>query len=299
MTQTKGTLLGLAAIGLWSTAPSLIRLFSESAGAVVGAAMIYTLASVMLVALRGWTPLRQYPRRYLLIGGTLFAAYEVALSLALGYAQDRTQAIEVGLLNYLWPCLTVALMVLSGRQRANVWLAPGLLLSLLGVGWILGGGDDWSPAHIVANAARNPVSYALAAGGALLWAAYCCAAKPLSQGTDAIVPFFVLTSLVLWLKFALSGAPLVAAPAGAAVSLWAAAGLLCAAAAVMALGYASWNRALAHGNLALLAAVSYAAPVLSSAFSAAILRTALTATFWQGACMVTAGSLCCWWATRK
>ncbi|WP_229263148.1 hypothetical protein [Duganella dendranthematis] len=45
MTQTKGTLLGLAAIGLWSTAPSLIRLFSETAGAVAGAAMIYTLAS--------------------------------------------------------------------------------------------------------------------------------------------------------------------------------------------------------------------------------------------------------------
>ncbi len=300
MTQTKGTLLGLAAIGLWSTAPSLIRLFSESAGTVTGAAMIYTLASIMLVALRGWTPLRQYPRRYLLIGGTLFAAYEVALSLALGLAQDRTQAIEVGLLNYLWPCLTVALMLLSGRQRATIWLAPGLLLSLLGVAWILGGGEGWSPAHIVANAARNPVSYGLAAGGALLWATYCCAARPLSQGTDAIVPFFLLTSIVLWMKLAVSGALLPAAvPAGAEASLWPAAGLLCAASAVMALGYASWNGALAHGNLALLAAVSYAAPVLSSAFSAAILRTALTATFWQGAGMVTAGSLCCWWATRK
>jgi drug/metabolite transporter (DMT)-like permease len=322
MTQTKGTLLGLVAIGLWSTAPSLIRMFSETAGAVAGAAMIYTLASVMLVALRGWTPLRQYPRRYLLIGGALFAGYEVALALALGYAQDRTQAIEVGLLNYLWPCLTVALMVLSGRQRATVWLAPGLLLSLLGVAWILSGGEGLSLAHIVANAARNPVSYGLAAGGAVLWAAYCCAAKPLSRGTDAIVPFFVLTSVVLWVKFALSGAPLTAlseahAAAAARVgilgggatgvlgslgglaSLWPAAVLLCAAAAVMALGYASWNRALTHGNLALLAAVSYAAPVLSSAFSAAILRTALTASFWQGAALVTAGSLCCWWATRK
>ena len=192
-------------------------------------------------------------------------------------------------------------MVLTGRQRATVWLAPGLLLSLLGVAWILGGGDGWSPAHIVANAACNPLSYGLAAGGALLWATYCCAAKPLSQGTDAIVPFFVLTSVVLWLKFALGDAHAAASivAAGAAVSPWSAVGLLCSAAAVMALGYASWNRALAHGNLALLAAVSYAAPVLSSAFSAVILRTALNATFWQGAALVTAGSLCCWWATRK
>jgi drug/metabolite transporter (DMT)-like permease len=303
MTQTKGTLLGLVAIGLWSTAPSLLRLFSEAAGAVAGAAMVYTLASAMLVALRGWTPLRHYPLRYLLIGGALFAAYEVALSLALGFAQNRTQAIEVGLLNYLWPCLTVALMVLSGRQRATLWLAPGLLLSLLGVAWIMAGGDGWSPAHLADNAARNLISYGLAVGGALLWAVYCCVARPLSQGTDAIVPFFVLTSIVLWLKLALSGMPAAeinaAAQAGGPMHLWPAAGLLCAAAAVMALGYASWNRALAHGNVALLAAVSYAAPVLSSAFSAAILRTALTATFWQGAAMVTAGSLCCWWATRK
>lgn len=297
MTPTKGTGLGLAAIGLWSTAPSLLRLFSETAGAEAGAAMIYTLASLLLLALRGWTPLRRYPRRYLLIGGALFAGYEVALALALGYAQDRTQAIEVGLLNYLWPCLTVALMVLGGRQRATLWLAPGLLLSLLGVAWILSGGEGLSLAHMVANAARNPGSYGLAAGGALLWAVYCCAAKPLSQGTDAIVPFFVLTSVVLWLKFLTAAHDVTGSPSPA--PLWPAAGLLCAAAAVMALGYASWNRALAHGNLALLAAVSYAAPVLSSAFSAAILRTALTASFWQGAALVTAGSLCCWWATRK
>jgi drug/metabolite transporter (DMT)-like permease len=293
MTQTRGTLLGLAAILLWSTAPSLIRLFSERAGAVAGAAMIYTLASLMLVLLRGWTPLRRYPRRYLLIGGALFAGYEVALALALGFAQDRTQAIEVGLINYLWPCLTVALMVLGGRQRANLWLAPGLLLSLLGVAWILGGGESWSAAHLAANAAHNPLSYGLALAGAVLWAVYCTAAKPLAQGTDAIVPFFVLTSVVLWLKLALGSAALPAVGGGGTVLA-----LLCGA-AVMALGYASWNRALAHGNLALLAAVSYAAPVLSSAFSAAILRTALPASFWQGAAMVTAGSMCCWWATRR
>ncbi|NYE60245.1 drug/metabolite transporter (DMT)-like permease [Duganella sp. 1224] len=298
MTQTRGTLFGLAAIGLWSAAPSLIRLCSEAVGAVTGAALIYTLASVMLVALRGWTPLRQYPRRYLLIGGALFAGYEVALALALGLARDRTQAIEVALLNYLWPCLTVLLMVLSGRQRATPWLAPGLLLSLLGVAWILNGGDGWSLAHMAANAARNPWSYGLAAGGALLWSVYCCAAKPLAQGTDAIVPFFVLTSIALWVKYALGGAALTATVASVP-SAWAAAGLLGAAAAVMALGYASWNRALAHGNLALLAAISYASPVLSAACSAAMLRATLSAAFWQGAAMVTAGSLCCWWATRK
>ena len=173
--------------------------------------------------------------------------------MALGFAQDRIQAIEVGLLNYLWPCLTVAMMVLSSRQRANLWLAPGLLLSLLGVACILGGGEGWSPAHIAANAAHNPLSYGLALFGAVLWAVYCTAAKPLARGMDAIVPFFVLTSVVFWLKFALSGGALPAmGGAGAVVSVQ--------------------RRHPAHR---------------------------LAASFWQGAAMVTAGSLCCWWATRR
>ncbi|MNR60572.1 Aromatic amino acid exporter YddG [compost metagenome] len=67
----------------------------------------------------------------------------------------------------------------------------------------------------------------------------------------------------------------------------------------MAGGYALWNVGILRGNLTLLATASYSAPVLSSAFATVWLGAHLNAQFWQGAVLVTAGSLVCWQATRE
>ena len=64
-------------------------------------------------------------------------------------------------------------------------------------------------------------------------------------------------------------------------------------------GYAAWNTGILHGHVAVLAAASYFTPVLSSALAAALLSAPLSFSFWQGAFMVCAGSLLCWWATRR
>lgn len=52
------------------------------------------------------------------MGSGLFVAYEVCLSLALGFASSRNQAIELGVVNYLWPCLTVLLAIVMNGQKA-------------------------------------------------------------------------------------------------------------------------------------------------------------------------------------
>ncbi|UVJ46379.1 hypothetical protein NVV94_13125 [Pseudomonas sp. LS1212] len=116
--------------------------------------------------------------------------------------------------------------------------------------------------------------------------------KPLSKGTDATVLFFVATSVALWVKYFLSDYSLANVQPIAALEL-------VVAATLMALGYIGWNRGLLTGNLLFLAAVSYSAPVLSSLMSIIILSTGLQIYFWQGAALVTFGSLCCWWATRR
>lgn len=74
--------------------------------------------------------------------------------------------------------------------------------------------------------------------------------------------------------------------------------LLVLAASAMGFGYAAWNVGILRGNVTILAGASYFIPVLSAATAAAVLRTPLAPAFWQGACMVTGGSLLCWWATR-
>jgi drug/metabolite transporter (DMT)-like permease len=87
---------------------------------------------------RRFPNLRQIPRRYLLAGSVLFVSYEICLALSLGYAASRQQAIEVGMVNYLWPSLTILFAILFNGQKSSWLVIPGLLLALLGVGWVLG-----------------------------------------------------------------------------------------------------------------------------------------------------------------
>jgi len=101
-----------------------------------------------------------------------------------------------------------------------------------------------------------------------------------------------MTAGVLWLKYAASSEVIPAFTLNSSAQL-------VAAGVAMAGGYALWNLGILRGNLTLLATASYSAPVLSSAFAALWLGAHLTAQFWQGAVLVTAGSLMCWQATRQ
>ncbi|HGO4159206.1 TPA: aromatic amino acid DMT transporter YddG [Serratia marcescens] len=289
--RTRGTLFGLLAIMLWSSVVGLIRSVSEGLGPIGGAAMIYSVSAVFLLVALGVPKWRSFPRPYLIVGSLLFVSYEICLSLSLGYANTRLQAIEVGMINYLWPCFTVLMALAINGQKAKWWLLPGLLLSLFGIGWIMSGEGGWSPAQMLANVRSNPLSYALAFSGAVIWALYCNLTKKIARGSNGVVLFIALTALALWLKYAFSAESGMQFSAGVTVTL------LCAGVA-MGAGYAAWNVGILHGNMTLLATVSYFTPVLSAVFAALVLHTSLTASFWQGVAMVTLGSLICWRATR-
>lgn len=287
----KATLLGLLAILLWSSVVGLIRSVSEGLGPIGGAAMIYSVSAIFLLLVLRLPNLRHFPRAYLILGSLLFVSYEICLSLSLGYANTRLQAIEVGMINYLWPCFTVLMALVFNGQKAKWWLVPGLLLSLFGIGWIMSGEGGWSPTQMLDNVRSNPLSYSLAFGGAVIWALYCNLTKKIAQGQNGVVLFITLTAIALWLKYAFS------TESGMQFTLPVTLTLLCAGIA-MGAGYAAWNVGILHGNMTLLATVSYFTPVLSAVFAALVLDTALTANFWQGVVMVTLGSLVCWRATR-
>ncbi|WP_459668543.1 aromatic amino acid DMT transporter YddG, partial [Achromobacter xylosoxidans] len=256
-----------------------------------GAALIYTVGSVFLVLLLGFPRLRSFPRSYLVSGSILFVAYEICLSLSLGFAANRGQAIELGIVNYLWPCFTVILAILINGQRASAWVVPGIALSLCGIVWVVGGDGGISWDRLVANISSNPLSYGLAFSGAIIWAVYCNVTKRYADGKNGVALFFMLTAIVLWIKYGMSAEPALAFGGGATLEL-------CVTAGAMAAGYALWNLGILNGNLTLLATASYFTPVLSTFFAAIWLSTRLTLTFWQGVAMVTAGSLICWAATR-
>ncbi|WES70447.1 aromatic amino acid DMT transporter YddG [Superficieibacter sp. HKU1] len=292
MTKQRATLIGLMAIILWSTMVGLIRGVSEGLGPVGGAAMIYSLSGLLLLVTVGFPDIRRFPRRYLIAGSVLFVCYEICLALSLGYAATRHQAIEAGMVNYLWPGLTILFAILFNGQRTNGWIIPGLLLCIIGVGWVLGGDNGFSIDDIVSNVKSSPLSYILAFCGAIIWAAYCTVTRKYARGNNGITLFILLTAVTLWLKYVLSEQPPM-------LFSWPVTLRLGLVALALGFGYAAWNVGILHGNVTILATASYFTPVLSSALAALLLNASLSWAFWQGACMVCAGSLLSWYATRQ
>ncbi|WP_350262086.1 aromatic amino acid DMT transporter YddG (plasmid) [Pantoea sp. BJ2] len=291
MPQKKATLIGMLAILLWSAIVGLIKNVSEGFGAVGGAALIYSASAILLIFTVGLPKLRTFPRSYLIIGSVLFVCYELCLSLSLGFTHSGRQAIEVGMVNYLWPSLTIVFAVIVNRQKTHPLIIPGLLLAVAGICRVLGGDQGFSFSEITHNVMDNPLSYGLALSGAVIWAVYCVVTKKIADGNNGITLFFILTALTLWLKFLLSPQPPFVLSPEVCISL-------ALAAMAMGFGYAAWNVGILHGNVTILAAASYFIPIISSILAAFILRSHLTVAFWQGTAMVSLGSLMCWWSTR-
>lgn len=288
----KYTLAGCLAILMWSTIVAFIRNVAEQLGPVGGAAMIYTVSTVLLAIFIGLPRPGRFSPKYLLVGGALFVSYEMCLALALGMANDRHQTVEMGVINYLWPCLTVLLAVMVSKKRVSLLLYPALALAFLGVAWTVSGDEGLSLNQIAANVATNPVSYTLAFVGAFIWAVYCNVTKRLANGENAITWFFMATALALWAKYFMSDEPAMVWSMGAVTDLL-------FAAVAMGAGYALWNIGIIGGNMMLLATLSYFTPIFSTFFAAVLLDIELTTAFWQGVVMVTLASLACWWLTRK
>nr|WP_199013874.1 aromatic amino acid DMT transporter YddG [Shimwellia pseudoproteus] len=290
-TTSRATLAGLLAVLLWSTSVGLLRSISEAFGPTGGAALVYSVSAVLLCLSRGIPRPGRLPRRYLIVGGILFVGYEISLALAIGLAHSRSQSLELGMINYLWPGLTILLALVINQQRSSLWLWPGLALSVLGVFQVMRGGSPWSFSALWHNMQDNPLAYGLAFSAALVWALYCNLTHRWSNGENGVSLFFCATALVLWGKYLFTAQPPLHFSPGPTLEL-------AFMGASTALAYSAWNHGIQHGNMAVLAAASYFTPVLSALLASLWLGLSPGWPFWQGVAMVVGGSLLCSYATR-
>lgn len=292
-TAKRATLIGLLAILLWSTSVGLLRSIAEQFGAPGGAALIYTLSALFLCLAQGLPRISEMSPRYLLICGALFVSYEICLALSIGMADNRAQSLELGMINYLWPSLTILFARLINHQRSTLLLWPGLLLALTGVMQVLKGDGAWPPVQFWSNISANPQAYAMAFSAAIIWALYCNLTRRFSgNGSGSVALFFAATALVLWGQFILGDTPEIEVTLAGVLQLLFMGGLTAAA-------YSAWNHGILHGNLTLLATASYFTPVLSALLASLWLGLTPGISFWSGVIMVVVGSLLCWLATRR
>jgi drug/metabolite transporter (DMT)-like permease len=294
--RAAATLGGILAILIWSTSVALGRSLARQMGPLTAAAVVYTFGGLLALAWQvarrpqGLSLMLRLPAAYLVGCGGLFIFYTAAFFLALGLADDHRQSIALGLVNYLWPALTILLSVPILKARARWLLVPGTLLALTGVALVLSHGQSLPLDAIPKALAQNPVALGFALAAAMAWALYSNLARlwGAAEGTGA-VPLFVLASgLVLLTIRCLRPEPGSFHPR-----------VLCEAGLMgltVPISYACWDRAMRQGDMRLVTACSYLTPLLSTLFAAAYLRVSPTPGMWLGCAALVAGSLASWWA---
>jgi drug/metabolite transporter (DMT)-like permease len=230
----------------------------------------------------------QLPRAYLLGCGVLFVSYMLMLFLGVGLARSHSQVLEVGLLNYLWPTLTILFSLVLLKKKARWLLLPGTLLALVGVFLVLTQGNSVAWTSLLNNLAGNPTAYSLGLAAAVSWALYSNLTRrwAADEQTGAVDVFLLATGLTLLiLCLAMTGwGSWNHRAAGEAVVLgvatWAA--------------YRCWDVAMRKGNVVLVAACAYFTPFFSTVISCLYLGVSATPRLWIGCMLITIGSLLSW-----
>jgi len=286
------TLSGFAAILLWSTTIAFIRSLSEQVGPVTAAAAVYLIGGIFgLTRLVGGRThlqkIRKLPGRYWIGCGLLFILYMLALYWAVGKAHDRQQVLEVGLLNYLWPALTLLFSLFILGKKARPLLLPGTLFALVGIFLVIGQGAFISWVSLSRNLLANPSAYSLGLAAAFSWALYSNLTRRWAGcgggGVEIFIPATGIVFLILRI-FSPEGGSWTLQAAGEAAFLGVA----------TFVAYLLWDKAMREGDLVLVAAFSYLTPLFSTLVSCFYLGITASLSLWIGCLLIVAGSILSW-----
>ncbi|MBM4019631.1 MAG: aromatic amino acid DMT transporter YddG [Planctomycetes bacterium] len=294
--RTVATAQGLLAILLWSTTFAVSRSLAEQVGVLTaGSAMLVGggVLGCLYVALVERRPaaLFRLPRAYLLGCGVLFVAYMVCLFPAIGLAASRQQTLEVGIINYLWPGLTLLFSIPILRTRVRRPFFAGIAMAAAGAALAPLRWGEYSAAALAENLRANPLPYGLALVGAVVWALYSTLSRRWASAAESgAVPLFTLAAgLVLAALRPVFDEP-------GAWTWRAGAELAFMAVCPVMLAYALWDRAVRKGNLTLVAAASYLAPLLSTVLSALYLGVDLGWNLWLACGLLVGGAALAQWS---
>jgi drug/metabolite transporter (DMT)-like permease len=162
-------------------------------------------------------------------------------------------ALEVSLIAYLWPMLIIVFSAFLPGEKLRLHHVLGGLLGLGGAALILTGGKG------VAFSPEYAAGYGAALLCALIWSGYSVLSRACRRASTDVITVFCLVSSVLAL---LAHLALERTVWPQVLPEWLAVVLL----GVLPLGAAfyAWDYGVKHGDIQVLGAASYAAPLLST-----------------------------------
>ena len=251
MKKTIPTLVGFSAILTWS----FLALLSTAAGPIPPfqlAAMTFLLGA--LVGATSWI-LRPAAIQSLRQPWPVWATGAAGLCIyhcAYFFAIQSAPPVEVSLIAYLWPLLIVVFAAFLPGERLKAHHVVGVVLGLVGAivvitkGGQVGLANGVMPGHVIALFC------------AFVWSGYSVLSRRFCQvPTDVVAGYCFITATV---AFALHLA-LETTVWPQKLTQWTAIGVL--GAIPLGAGFYAWDYGCKHGDIMILGALSYAAPLFS------------------------------------
>jgi len=272
------TFIGFTAILMWS----LLALLTAASGRVPAfqlAAMTFAiggaLGAVTWPFRRGAASALKQPAEVWALGVIGLFGYHALYFTAIRLAPPA----EAGLISYFWPLLIVLFSALLPNEHLRVHHVVGALIGLIGTVVLFAGKG-------LAFAGDFLPGYAAAFVAAFVWATYSVLSRRFaSVPTDAVAGFCLATSVlaaIFHLAFETTVWPANPTQWGAVVAL----GIGPVGAA-----FYVWDFAVKHGDIRVLGAASYAAPVLSTLFLVLAGFAAPSVTLALSAALIAGGGL--------
>lgn len=252
MKKNSATMIGFVAVLLWS----LLALFTAASGKVPPfqlTAMAFAIGGVIGVASwffrpAGLSALRQ-PLPVWILGVVGLFGYHFAYFTALRNAPP----IEAGLIAYLWPLFIVLFSALLPGEKLRLHHISGGALGLAGAALIVTGGGA------VEFKSEYAFGYGMALICALTWSSYSVLSRRYSSvPTDVVTGFCLVTAILAAL-----------AHVAMEETVWPATTFEWLAVFGLGLGpvgiaFYVWDYGVKHGDIQVLGASSYLAPLLST-----------------------------------
>lgn len=268
--RVKATAIGLSAVLMWAT----LGVFGAGSGNVppfllnaLCFGLSGTLALIWLAFSGKLDRLRQ-PVRVWAFGTLGLFGFHFFYFTAIRNAPP----VEANLINYTWPLLIVLFSALLPGEQLRIHHVVGTILGLAGAALLISGGEG------LRFSGGSAIGYGAAVASSLFWSSYSVLSRRLGTvPTEAVAGFCLMTALLSALcHVALEETVWPAAPIE-----WAS--VLALALFPVGLAFFTWDIGVKRGDIQVLGAAAYSAPLLS---------TLLLIAFGYGALTVSVGIAC-------
>lgn len=284
------TFLGLVALVFWATSVAFTRTLSEALGPFTLVAVSFGGGGLISLCVEFWRyrkirALSPPSWPYLVFCGVFFIGYTLGYVPAMAFARDRQVALQLGVVNYLWPGFVVLGSVYFLKYRARwYFLLPGLIIAFIGIMICMAG--TVSVGLFLNSVKQNAVAFALMAGSAVCWAVYSNGARKYAplNGASGVALFQLAAGILFFILKAAVGAK----------STWSIPvifPLFFYTVFVITLSYLFWDLAMQKGRLVFLGVVSYLLPILSTLFAGFYFDEPVGWHLLAGAMLVIAGAV--------